>query len=66
MAGKKKQRNKAVEEQLVKDYETLMSTSNRTTVGAVQWKEDGDVIEQYTTYEEYTPVKTSSSTTLNC
>lgn len=51
-----------MEETLIKQYEELMESSKSSFVVPVQWTSEGDVIEKFSLYENYTPVKTSDNT----
>ncbi len=46
------------------DYQAIMNSEKGSQVIPVQWRENGDSIQKFSMYEEYTPVKTSGSTTL--
>jgi hypothetical protein len=46
------------------DYEELMNAVDTTLLREPEWKEQGDTIVKFSMYEEYTPVRTSSSTDL--
>lgn len=47
-----------------KKYEKLMKTSKNTIIVDRQWAKKGDYFRKFSMYENYTPVKTSGSTTL--
>ncbi|MBC6425259.1 MAG: hypothetical protein GDA51_02060 [Ekhidna sp.] len=47
------------------DYQKIMQSSERSSfVVPVQWTNEGDSIEKFSLYENYTPVKTSGDTTM--
>lgn len=47
-----------------REYENLMKTSENTVIIGVQWFEKGDYFQKFSMYDNYSPVKTSGSTTL--
>lgn len=53
------------EYRLIKEYEKLMETSSDSFIVPVQWSNEGDSIERFSLYENYTPVKTSGDTSPN-
>ncbi len=46
------------------EYDTIIRMSENTVIVDIEWTENGDYFKKFTTYEDYTPVKTSSSTEL--
>lgn len=61
----KNDKENKMEDTLTKQYEKLMKTSNNSFVVPVQWTTEGDSIEKFSLYENYTPVKTSGDTSPN-
>lgn len=53
------------EDVFVQEYEELMQSSKDSFVVPVQWTDEGDSIQQFSLYEDYTPVKTSGDTSPN-
>lgn len=47
------------------DYNDIMKASEKTVIVDTQWSEKGDYFEKFSLYDDYTPVKTSGSTTFN-
>ncbi|MDH5475463.1 MAG: hypothetical protein OEX22_07220 [Cyclobacteriaceae bacterium] len=47
-----------------KEYCEIMEIDNNSVFMDNQWKNEGDYIQKFSLYENYTPVKTSGSTTL--
>lgn len=48
----------------IMDYEELMKKPSYTKTVSREWTQQGDFFKRFSMYEEYTPVKTSSNTTL--
>jgi hypothetical protein len=44
------------------EHKELMSSFENSFVVPVQWNDNGDQIEKFSLYENYTPVKTSGET----
>lgn len=65
MADKRNTHKKTTENQLIEDYEMLISSSEHSFVVPVEWNNEGDSIKRFSLYEDYSPVKTSSDTALN-
>lgn len=58
-----KKTEKKLDKAFMKDYQKLMSTNTSPffTINK-EWNEKGDVIEKFSIYDNYTPVKTTSGT----
>lgn len=46
------------------EYEEIVNSKEKIVVVNQEWSEKGDVFQKFSMYENYTPVKTSGSTTL--
>ena len=58
-------KNSTKEESFREDYQKIIKSSdNSSFVVPVQWTNEGDSIEKFSLYENYTPVKTSGNTTM--
>ena len=49
---------------LIEDYNKIMKSSNSTVITNTEWFSIGDTFKKFSTYQSYTPVKTSGNTTL--
>lgn len=49
----------------ISDYLELMKTSSSDFISTTEWKNQGDMFEKLSMYEDYTPVETSSNTTIS-
>jgi hypothetical protein len=65
MKNEKKVKTGNTKDILFKEYEKLMKSSNDSFIVPVQWTNEGDTIERFSLYENYTPVKTSGDTSPN-
>lgn len=62
MKGKQKKHQNS---NFSKEYDKIMKMDNTSVIVNRQWNSEGDRIQKFSLYEDYTPVKTSGSTTLN-
>ena len=63
-AEKSSQNTVITDESLAEEYNKLFKTFDHTISIRQQWSKPGDIIQKFSIYENYTPVKTSGSTTL--
>ena len=49
---------------LIEDYNDIVKSSNTTVISKTEWFSIGDTFQKFSTYQSYTPVKTSGQTTL--
>lgn len=49
---------------LIEDYNNIVNSSNSTVITKTEWFSIGDTFRKFSTYQSYTPVKTSGETTL--
>ncbi len=62
--GRDKKKEK--QDSFTEEYQKLMKSSDKTTfIIPRQWNDEGDSIQKFSLYENYTPVMTSGDTTLN-
>lgn len=48
----------------IEDYNNIIKSSNSTVITKTEWLSVGDTFQKFSTYQPYTPVKTSGETTL--
>ena len=58
----KKKKIIRTEDIAIKEYKKIMDSSNDSFIVPVQWTNEGDLIERFSLYANYTPVKTSGDT----
>ncbi|MEZ4858679.1 MAG: hypothetical protein R2781_07700 [Flavobacteriaceae bacterium] len=54
---------KKITDKEIAEYQNLMNSYGSFSI-PTEWSKEGDTIQKYSLYEEYTPVKTSGNTTL--
>ncbi len=65
MANSKTKAAGKISDSFKKEYEEVMqNVETPAFLKEKQWREKGDFFEKFSLYENYTPVKTSDSTTL--
>ena len=64
MPKKDKKQTATTKDAFKKEYEDLFETYNSKFSINQEWLNEGDFIEKYSLYGDYTPVETSNSTTL--
>lgn len=60
METTKRKNNKSI----IEEYNSIVNSSRSTVINKTEWFSIGDTFQKFSTYESYTPVKTSGETTL--
>lgn len=64
MSSTRNNKNHIDQQDFKHDYDSIVKMSDNTIIVDVEWKEESDFFKKFTTYEDYTPVKTSGNTEL--